>query len=181
MVATTRPCLPFRSVNRPGSGSYEPGLQRHHILPRQLLTRKFLAHLLASTGTGRLVFEDFRRNGVLLPSSEGAAIRLTLPLHRGPHRDYTAMVTERVGQIEETWAQSRPKWPLSADSDALFRLELLQRALRRQLLDPPRRRLVLNRNDPVGTGFDFTALDAMADALWGGTQSVLAASSSLAA
>lgn len=176
-----RPCLPFRAVNRPGSADYEPGLQRHHILPRQLQTRRFLARLLASTGTGPMVFDDFRRNGVLLPAREDTAARLGLPLHRGPHHAYTAMVAERMGQIEAAWALDRPGSPVSADCDALFRLELLQRALRRQLLDPPRRRLVLNRNDPVGTCVDFSMLDAMADALWGGTQSVLAASSSLAA
>jgi hypothetical protein len=26
--------------------------------------------------------------------------------------------------------------------------------------------VLLNRKDPLGTGFDFTALDAMAEALW---------------
>jgi hypothetical protein len=29
-----------------------------------------------------------------------------------------------------------------------------------------RRRVVLNRRDPLGTGFDFSELDAMAEALW---------------
>lgn len=47
-----------------------------------------------------------------------------------------------------------------------MRLHLLQGALRRQLLTE-RRRVVLNRKDPVGTGFDFSELDAMAEALWG--------------
>jgi hypothetical protein len=46
-----------------------------------------------------------------------------------------------------------------------MRLGLLQDALRRQLL-AERRRFLLNRKDPLGTGFDFTELDAMADALW---------------
>ena len=46
-----------------------------------------------------------------------------------------------------------------------MRLHLLQTALRRQLLNG-RRRVLLNRKDPLGTGFDFTELDAMAEALW---------------
>jgi len=46
-----------------------------------------------------------------------------------------------------------------------MRLHLLQSALRRQLL-AQRRRVVLNRKDPLGTGFDFTELDAMAELLW---------------
>jgi len=29
-----------------------------------------------------------------------------------------------------------------------------------------RRRVLLNRNDPLGTGFDFGELDAMAEMLW---------------
>jgi len=41
----------------------------------------------------------------------------------------------------------------------------LQGALRRQLL-AQRRRVLLNRNDPLGTGFDFGELDAMAEMLW---------------
>ena len=130
----------------------------------------------------RLVgFDDFRRNGVLLPARDETAWRLGLPLHRGPHRDYNAMVSERVGQIEARWAAHRTCAPVSAGEEALFRLALLQRALRRRLLDPPGARLVLNRRDPLGAGFDFTELDAMVDALWGGTQSILAASSSFAA
>lgn len=49
-----------------------------------------------------------------------------------------------------------------------MRLVLLQRGLRRRLVDT-RRRLVLNRRDPIGQGFDFTAMDAMAEALWSAT------------
>ncbi len=50
-------------------------------------------------------------------------------------------------------------------AEALMRLQLLQDALRRQLL-AERRRVVLNRRDPLGTGYDFSELDAMAEALW---------------
>lgn len=91
-----------------------------------------------------------------------------MPLHRGPHREYNAMAIERVGQIESDWAASHPANPDAATRDALFRLALLQSALRRRLLDE-RRRMVLNRNDPLGTGYDFTELDAMAQALWQAT------------
>ena len=69
----------------------------------------------------------------------------------------------------------------AARGEALFRLGLLQAALRRRLLDPPGRPLQLNRHDPLGRGFDFAELDAMAEKLWGATQSVLAESSAFAA
>ena len=79
------------------------------------------------------------------------------------------MVIERVGQVEGDWSALRRKAPEIALDQALMRLELLQRALRRRLLDPLRRRLSLNRHDPLGQNADFTEIDAMADALWGET------------
>lgn len=170
--------IPFRSINRPGTAGYDPALQRHHLLPRQLLGRSCFARFFGDVDAGRLGFDDFRQNGVLLPALDEAARRLALPLHRGPHRIYNEMVTERVGQIESQWASATRKFPIEAGEDALFRLALLQRALRRRLLRPPRAPLVLNRNDPLGTGFDFTELDAMVDQLWGATQRTLAESSS---
>ena len=105
---------------------------------------------------------------MLLPANDDAAVRIGLPLHRGPHRDYNALVIERVGQIEASWALRNRQSPEQALEDALERLRLLQRALRRRLL-AQRRPLRLNRNDPVGRGFDFTELDAMADLLWPAT------------
>ncbi|MCB2058453.1 MAG: AHH domain-containing protein, partial [Novosphingobium sp.] len=102
---------------------------------------------------------------LLLPANDSAAVRIGLPLHRGPHRNYNELVIERVGQIEVNWSVVRLKAPEVALSEALERLRLLQRALRRRLLDQ-QRRMRLNRRDPLGTGFDFSELDAMADALW---------------
>lgn len=81
---------------------------------------------------------------------------------------------ERVGQIESSWAAMRDKDPQGAAIQAHMRLHLLQRALRRYLLDGQRRQLKLNRRDPVGAGVDFTELDAMVDALWGGTRAAVA-------
>ena len=53
--------------------------------------------------------------------------------------------------------------------EALMRLALPQRALRRRLL-AERRRLRLNRADPLGSGRDFAELDAMAELLWRETE-----------
>ncbi len=121
---------------------------------------------LESRGVG---FDDFRANGLLLPADEQTTLRERLPLHRGPHRDYNSVVIERVGQIESDWSSQHPKDSNAAMRDALFRLALLQSALRRRLLYE-RRRMILNRNDPLGTGFDFTELDAMAEMLWRATE-----------
>lgn len=148
---------------------YEPGLQRHHLLPRQLLSRRCFGAMFDIIGRDRIGFDDFRSNGLLLPANDGAAVMMGLPLHRGPHRDYNAMVIERVGQIEGGWATTTLKSPEVALLDALMRLDLLQRALKRRLLDPRGKRLALNRHDPLGSSVDFSELDAMADALWGAT------------
>lgn len=161
----TTPNIAFRSVNRPGAGGYDSSLQRHHLLPRQLLTCRCFGQMFESVGRGRVGFDDFCRNGLLLPATETASIRTGMPLHRGPHRRYNEVVIARVGVIEQHWSRVCVRHPEAAMIDVALRLHLLQGALRRQLL-AARRRVLLNRNDPLGTGFDFTELDAMAESLW---------------
>ena len=163
-----REAIPFRSVNRRGTPGYLDNVQRHHILPRQLLSRRCFGTFFDRVGCTSLGFDDFRANGLLLPSTEGRAIAMGLPLHRGPHRHYNEIVIERVGSIETAWASKHPSDDGRAAVDAIFRLQLLQLALRRRLLEE-RRRIILNRKNPVGTGFDFTELDTMAEELWRST------------
>ena len=91
--------------------------------------------------------------------------RTLLPLHRGPHRHYNEMVMERVGSIEACWSNARHRCPQTAGDDALMRFGLLQRPLRKRLLDQSRR-IILNRRDPVARGPDFSELDAMAEVLF---------------
>ncbi|MEJ6009179.1 hypothetical protein [Novosphingobium aquae] len=76
---------------------------------------------------------------------------------------------DRVAWIERTWrAGGRCD---AAAKDALFRLDLLQSALRRRLLDPSRHPIPLNSRDPGLHKLDFSDLDAMADLLWAATES----------
>lgn len=157
--------ITFRAVNAPGRPGYDPGLQRHHLLPRQLLSQRCFGRMFAEVGRVRVGFDDFRRNGLLLPATEAASVRTGMPLHRGPHRRYNEVVIARVGRIEAGWAHARRQDEEAALAEALLRLHLLQGALRRQLL-AERRRMVLSRKDPLGSGFDFTELDAMAETLW---------------
>ena len=155
-------------------------MQRHHLLPRQLLHMAAFADFLGSVGRQAIGFEDFRRNGLLLPARDCAVVRLGLPLHRGPHRNYNDMVIERVGQIEAQWQRARRKHADRAGEDVLYQLALLQKALRRRLLRPAGQHLRLNSNDPLGSGFDYRELDAMAERLWQATQPVARASAALA-
>lgn len=140
-------------------------MQRHHLLPLQLLSARCFGRLFDLLGRERVGFDDFRRNGLLLPATERSAVRIGLPLHRGPHSEYNRMVAERIGQIESGWSAQRLRAPEVALGQALMRLTLLQGALRRRLLAEPRR-IRLNRLDPLGTGRDFSALDALAEELW---------------
>ena len=169
LVSNDRQRLSFRAVNRPDNPDFDPGLQRHHLLPRQLLSCRAFTPLFEALGRSKVDFEDFRRNGLLLPANDSAVLKIGLPLHRGPHRNYNAMVIVRVGQIEAEWSATRPRAPECALTVAYERLELLQRALRRRLLSQ-HRRLRLNRHDPLGSGIDFSELDAMAALLWPATQ-----------
>ena len=170
-LADDRGVLPFRAVNRPDAPGHDPGVQRHHLLPSELMSRKCFGRMFRFLGPERVGFDDFRRNGLLLPSQEQAALRTALPLHRGPHRSYNQMVAERVGQIEQGWVARQWQNPDAALREAHMRLGLLQAALRRRLLDT-KKRLKLNRFDPLGAGRDFSHLDAMADMLWGSTGEV---------
>jgi hypothetical protein len=163
--AALRKPIPFRSVNRRGSPGFDAGLQRHHILPRQAMQRRSFAAMFQVIGPERLSFDDFRTNGLLLPATDEASLRTGMPLHRGPHRRYNEMVIERVGRIEFHWSRVRRQDAESALRTALWQLGLLQDALRRGLLSE-RRKLVLNTRDPLGSGYDFTELDAMAEQLW---------------
>ena len=85
-AAVRRPRLPFRAVNQPQTPGYDPGLQRHHLLPRQILGRSCFQPMLQALGAERLGFDDFRRNGLLLPANDRAVALIELPLHRGPQR-----------------------------------------------------------------------------------------------
>ncbi|MFZ9396071.1 MAG: AHH domain-containing protein [Erythrobacter sp.] len=105
----SRPWLSFRAINRKDRPGYDPSLQRHHLLPRQHLSRRCFGRMFESIGLRRAAFDNFRANGLLLPATEEGAIRLGLPLHRGPHRDYSAMVIERVGTIERGWSESHAR------------------------------------------------------------------------
>lgn len=164
-----RPRIPFRSVNRRDMPGYDPHMQRHHLLPRQIMGRGSLRSMIHAIDARRIDLDDFRENGMLLPAREDCALAMCLPLHRGPHRRYNDMVLQRVGAVEKEWSANRMAMPVSAGMDALMRLSLLQRALRRRLLDTIGRRMVLNRRDPFSDAVDFSELDAMADALWGAT------------
>ena len=68
-IEDRRAAIPFRSVNRLGSVDHDPDLQRHHLLPRQLLGRRCFGPMFDKIGREPVGFEDFRANGLLLPAT----------------------------------------------------------------------------------------------------------------
>lgn len=134
----------------------------------QLLTKRCFGRMFDRIGRVRVGFDDFRFNGLLLPSTEQASVQTGLPLHRGPHPVYNELVIERVGSIESRWELVQKKDPETARTEALDRMRLLQRALRIRLINEDKG-FVLNRKDPLGTGFNFDTLDAMAEEIWSST------------
>lgn len=134
-----------------------------------MANERCFARFLKAIGLEATGFHDFRRNGLLLPCREPAALRLGLPLHRGPHRRYNAMVLDRLGRIEADWSRQRIAFASNARRDALMRIRLLQNALRRFLLRQSRIRLTLHRHDSEFANRDFSELDAMADRIWQAT------------
>lgn len=157
---------PFSAVNRPGSHGFRKGWQKHHLLPRQLMSRRCLTTMFSSIGTDELWLDDFDRNGVLLPGSEVIAMEVGLPMHRGPHHLYNELVFERVGAVEMEWSRNCSRDAAGARNVALARIKLVQRGLARRLKGEGRTRMTLSRRDPIGRDVDFATLDAMADQLW---------------
>ncbi|MBH5322516.1 AHH domain-containing protein [Erythrobacter sp. JGD-13] len=141
-------------------------MQRHHLLPREVVISRCFRRMSEVLGRAEVGYSDFRRNGLLLPATVAAAMRTTLPLHRGPHRRYNEMVATRVGQIEASWSRYRRQNDARAGGEALTRLRLLQRALRRGLMQREHFSMRLNRKDPFRAGVDFAELDGMAEQLW---------------
>ena len=165
----------FRSAPSTGRGDpgHDPALQKHHLLPLQLLSKRCFGPMFDQIGAGNAGFEDFRRNGLLLPATEDAAASTSRPLHRGPHGIYNEMVIERVGSIESDWSEQKLSNTEAALEQALIRLEMLQGALRRRLLDTKRVPFPLNWKATLRSQEeDFSDMDAMADALWGETKDV---------
>ncbi|MFV0645343.1 MAG: AHH domain-containing protein [Sphingomonadaceae bacterium] len=158
--------LAFRMVNRKGMQDYDSSLQKHHLIPLQIFGYQGFSRFFADAGIGLHDSDDFRNNGLLLPCSPETAIRMGMPMHRGPHRQYNALVMERISMMEIVWNRHRSAPLERRREQAWMQLRLLQRSLRRKLMNPQGKSMLLSRMDPAGSGHDFTMLDAMADEIW---------------
>jgi A nuclease family of the HNH/ENDO VII superfamily with conserved AHH len=76
-----------------------PGWHRHHILPTNIRRYPDLRDFLGGIGDLDGWLEDFGANGMFLPAVESVARATRLPLHRGPHRTYNAIVIDALDGI----------------------------------------------------------------------------------
>lgn len=158
----------FSMINRKDREDYRPRYQRHHLIPLQAGSISDIYEPLNNMGRGGFDFDDFEKNGVLLPSDEQIAFQTRQPLHRGPHPRYNELVIERLFLIIRLSNQIDN----IVERNVFFRLriEILQSALRRALVGPALPVLCLNKKDPGLSSSAFAELDSCVDALYISTQ-----------
>ena len=70
--------------------------QAHHVIPKEEEGHNFVVR----AKSGGFEF-DSAENGIGLPASEEAAIRLGLTRHQGKHSNYTSMIRSRLDELED--------------------------------------------------------------------------------
>lgn len=126
--------------------------QRHHIIPVEIFSGPAHNKLFLSVRHLGFSPHDFATNGILLPSSESAAVQCRMPLHRGPHPRYNEMVWEWVDRITKVTKCDQ------SGAARLAQIRILQHYLRTQLhISNPL--LCLNRRDPMRSNVNFDKLE----------------------
>lgn len=158
----------FSMINRKNRGGYHPHYQRHHLIPLQVASISTIREPLDKIGSAGFDFDDFEKNGVLLPSDEKIAFETGRSLHRGPHPRYNMLVIERLSLIIQLSNQIEN----DVQRKVFFRLRiaLLQSVLRRALVGSALPVFRLNKKDPSLPSSAFAELDSSVDALYVATQ-----------
>jgi A nuclease family of the HNH/ENDO VII superfamily with conserved AHH len=136
------------------TGNTQQGFQRHHVIPVNVIGRRVFAGLFALVAQVGFSPHSFMANGLLLPSTEAIAVQTGLPLRRGPHKQYDALIAEGLNII---WEDMRH----GAVLDNVNVLRLLSEFvghIRRTLQHDGA--LLLNRNDPRSLHRPVLTLDA---------------------
>ncbi len=153
----------FSKINRKHTDDYSPHYQRHHLIPLQVASIADIVTPLNAWMSGGFDFDDFDKNGILLPSSEQMAWETGRPLHRGSHPRYNELVIDRlllIIRLSDKIANGNQRQAFFR-----FRIDLLQITLRRALIGSGMARLRLNKRDPGPSSAAFRDLDACIDIL----------------
>jgi A nuclease family of the HNH/ENDO VII superfamily with conserved AHH len=124
------------------------------VIPVNIIGSRVFAGLFALVAQVGFNPHSFIANGLLLPSTEAMAVYTGLPLHRGPHKHYDALIAEGLNIV---WEQMRREQV--ADNVTVLRLlsEFVGHVRRALQHDDALR---LNRNDPRITHYPLSTLDA---------------------
>ncbi len=153
----------FSKINRKHTDDYNPHYQRHHLIPLQVASIADVIRPLNNRMSGGFDFDNFDKNGVLLPANEKLALQTGRPLHRGPHPRYNELVIDRlllIIRLSDKIANGHQRQAFFR-----FRIDLLQLTLRRALIGSGLARLRLNKRDPGPSSAAFRGLDACIDIL----------------
>ena len=135
----------------------KPGFQRHHLIPLEIVRKPHFRDLFNTVRSKGFNPNDFRTNGMWLPATEELAVEYGLAMHRGPHPQYSELVSDWIAQL----ARAQLRHPVELNHLLL----LLQRRLRKFLTNRPSY-FLLNRNDPLRARAGFSSVDDDIDKLW---------------
>jgi hypothetical protein len=134
-------------------GRWKPGFQRHHLIPVNLIRSRCFAGLFSLVVQSGFAPHCFASNGMQLPATEAVAAATGLPLHRGPHPEYDALIAAHLSQIDRRLKLGR----IATGMELLIQLSDLQGHLRRVLF--AKASLRLNRRDPRRPDLALLSLD----------------------
>jgi hypothetical protein len=136
------------------AGNQQPGYQRHHLLPINVIQSYAFRKLFSSIAAAGFKPHCFFNNGFLLPATEAESVKTGLPLHRGPHRQYDNLIAECLNMIwRAVLAGHIPANPVSI----MTHISDLQGMLRRSL--GPSASIKLNQHDPRSVESHLCSLD----------------------
>lgn len=162
--------MKFTDANRIGSVFYLSNYQRHHLIPLHARHIFVESWDIKSDSASQHYIDDFNKNGLMLPNNELESARTGLPMHRGPHPRYNALVIERMMTI--TRKARLFKKPREQYLFLDYRTKLLQKALRKALIGRKLGRLVLNKRDPFQSSANSDPVDAVIDRIWCATKNL---------
>ena len=139
------------------------GWHRHHLLPNHLLRYPDLRDFVGELADPNIWLGDFPSNGMFLPAEEAIARAVRLPLHRGSHRTYNAMVIDALDDIQ--CGTVRLRLGLQGRIAAIRGLQRRLRTLLQQSAVDTE--VVLAGRDPFGPS--LAALDLRTDAMFADT------------
>ncbi|MDB5715731.1 MAG: hypothetical protein JWO15_3128 [Sphingomonadales bacterium] len=114
-------------VNTRGSREYMEGWQRHHLIPQQCTRDARTRSFFSAMHDVGFRLNDFRTNGILLPSTHAQAALARLPVHSGPHPEYNLKIIDAVGFIARRFNFASDRREAHA---ALSHVRLIQARLR---------------------------------------------------